>query len=251
MGRVMTCTTRIRVIDIETTGVDPHQDRIVEIAAYDLCLPDFLVVRVDSLIVNPGRPIPAEVSAVHHLTDVDVALGCSFQVAWGCIIAPAEPPFTIFAAHNCEFERSFLPTLPDVGWICTYKVALRAWPNAPAHNNQTLRYWRGLDTRAQQGFDRTLVELAHRAEPNAYVTAWLLGDLLSQVSLADAIAWSKEPKVFPALSFGKHRGAKWSDVPTDYLQWLRDGQHSMDTDWRHGAKLELARRQGGAAHDAS
>ena len=245
----MTCTTRIRVIDIETTGVDPDEDCIVEIAAYDLCLPGSHVLRHGSLIVNPGRPIPEEASAVHHLTDVDVALGCSFQVAWVRITAPAEPHFTVFAAHNSEFERSFLPPLPNIAWICTYKVALRAWPDAPAHNNQILRYWRGLDTK--EGFDRNLARLAHRAEPDAYVTAWLLGDLLSQVSLADAIAWSNEPKVFPALNFGKHRGAKWSDVPTDYLTWLRDGQHNMDTDWRYGAKLELARREGSAARGVS
>lgn len=129
-----------------------------------------------------------------------------------------------------------------VKWICTYKVALRAWPEAPAHSNQTLRYWRGLDSRVEQGFDRGLARLAHRAEPDAYVTTWLLADLLSQVSIDQAIAWTNEPKVFPILSFGKHRGAKWADVPTDYLQWLRDGQHSMDTDWRHGATLELTRR---------
>ena len=35
---------------------------------------------------------------------------------------------------------------------------------------------------------------------------------------------------------------KWEEVPGDYLQWLRDGQHQMDADWRHAAKIELERR---------
>ena len=24
------------------------------------------------------------------------------------------------------------------------------------------------------------------------------------------------------IAFGKHRGKKWSDIPTEYLVWLRD-----------------------------
>lgn len=238
----MSYTTRIRVIDIETTGFDTNADRVIEIGAYDLCLPGPHIHRVDSIIVNPGRLIPAEASAVHHLIDVDVANGIGFEVAWQRINAGADPAFTIFAAHNCDFERGFLPTPSGIDWICTYKVALRAWPGAPGHSNQALRYWRQLDGRCEKGFNREVARLAHRAEPDAYVTAWLLADLLSEMSVDQAITWTKEPKVFPVLSFGKHRGTKWVDVPTDYLQWMRDGQHNMDTDWRHGATLELTRR---------
>jgi exodeoxyribonuclease X len=234
--------TRIRVIDIETTGFNAQSDKIVEIAAYDLCVPNLQISRVDSIIVRPGRTIPPEASAIHHLTDLDVANGIDFHAAWDRIVAQADPKVTVFAAHNCEFERGFVPTPPGIEWICTYKVALRVWPDAPSHSNQALRYWRGFDSKSEQGFDRELARLAHRAEPDAYVTAWLLSDLLSQISIDQAIAWTKEPKVFPTLSFGKHRGVRWADVPTDYLQWLRDGQHSMDTDWRHGATLELAHR---------
>lgn len=51
----MTDTIRIRVIDIETTGFDVQKDGVVEIAAYDLCLPLLQILRVDSMIVNPGR----------------------------------------------------------------------------------------------------------------------------------------------------------------------------------------------------
>jgi len=62
--------------DLETTGIDPTRDKIVEIA----------VVRVDpdgtrrSLVrlVNPGRPIPKEASAIHGIGDADVAGAPSF-----------------------------------------------------------------------------------------------------------------------------------------------------------------------------
>jgi exodeoxyribonuclease X len=113
----VTDTKRIRVIDIETTGFDAQKDGVVEIAAYDLCLPLLQISRVDSMVVNPGRPIPVEASAVHHLTDVDVAEGIDFKAAWERIVAPADPQFTYFAAHNCDFERSFVPTPTGIEWI--------------------------------------------------------------------------------------------------------------------------------------
>src|ERR1035437_8942509 len=193
---------------------------------------------MESALVNPGRPILPEASAVHHLIDADVAAAQPFDDIWASYL-PGTPLF--YAAHNCEFEQGYIPTPAGTQWICTYKCALRAWPDAPGHSNQVLRYWIGLDR--ADGFDRKLAMPPHRAEPDAYVTAWVLMTLLNSNSLSDLVVWSKEPKLYPKLTFGKHRGQKWSDVPADYLQWLRDGQHQMDVDWRHGARVELERRK--------
>jgi exodeoxyribonuclease X len=66
--------------------------------------------------------------------------------------------------------------------------------------------------------------------------------LLERVGIDDLLTWTNEPRIYPRLTFGKHRGLKWSEVPDDYLQWLRDGQHQLEADWRHGAKIELQRR---------
>jgi exodeoxyribonuclease X len=75
----------------------------------------------------------------------------------------------------------------------------------------------------------------------------LLGDLLEIASVAQLIACTKQPKRYPSLTFGKHRGMKWAEVPGDYLAWLRDGKHEMDADWRHCAKREIQRRQGASS----
>ena len=92
------------------------------------------------------------------------------------------------------------------------------------------------------GFDRKIAALAHRAEADAYVTAWILMQLPDQVAIDDLLSWTKEPRLYPRLTFGKYRGLKWGEVPEDYLRWLSDGQHQLDGDWRHGAKVELKRR---------
>jgi DNA polymerase-3 subunit epsilon len=57
---------RLAVIDLETTGVDIENDRIVQLA----------VVRTDGVkhcwFVNPGRPIPPLATEIHGITDEQV-----------------------------------------------------------------------------------------------------------------------------------------------------------------------------------
>jgi DNA polymerase-3 subunit epsilon len=61
----------LAVIDLETTGTDPKIDRIVEVSVLKLVPggePDHRTRRV-----NPGVPIPPEATAVHGISDDDVA----------------------------------------------------------------------------------------------------------------------------------------------------------------------------------
>lgn len=55
---------RIRVIDLETTGVEPT-DAVVELATWDVT--DGCVVDTGhAQLINPGRSIPPEASAIHR-----------------------------------------------------------------------------------------------------------------------------------------------------------------------------------------
>lgn len=57
--------------DLETTGVNFQTDRIVEIS-YIKLYPNG-TEEAKTMRFNPGCPIPAEATAVHHITDSDVA----------------------------------------------------------------------------------------------------------------------------------------------------------------------------------
>ena len=63
--------------DLETTGTDHAKDRIVELAMVKLH-PDG---RRENYVkrVNPGMPIPAEVTAIHGITDEDVKDAPTFK----------------------------------------------------------------------------------------------------------------------------------------------------------------------------
>ena len=64
-------TRPIVFFDLETTGTNVNSDRIVEISVIKL-LPDGRAIEKTRRI-NPEMPIPAEATAVHHITDEDVA----------------------------------------------------------------------------------------------------------------------------------------------------------------------------------
>lgn len=57
--------------DLETTGTNVTRDRIIELS-YIKVFPDGREEE-ESMLINPGMPIPPESTAVHHITDDDVA----------------------------------------------------------------------------------------------------------------------------------------------------------------------------------
>ena len=56
--------------DLETTGTDTSNDRIVEISMVKVAPDGEKTIKTRR--INPEMPIPAEATAVHHITDEDV-----------------------------------------------------------------------------------------------------------------------------------------------------------------------------------
>jgi exodeoxyribonuclease X len=229
----------LRVIDIETTGLAPPAE-VIEIGRVDVNL-DGSSARIERPMARLYRPlngIPPETMAVHHITEADFTPDtpvCTEERLRLAVWGGAKP--SALVAHNCDFERLFFPETitGDLPWICTHKVALRVWADAPRHSNQVLRYWLGLV------LDRELAMPPHRAGPDAWVTAHIFAELAKTIPVEQMISWTLEPKKLPTMTFGKHRGAKWSDIPIDYLQWMLR-QADMDADASWCASQELARR---------
>ena len=94
----------IALLDVETTGRDASVDRVVEVGIVVGRNGD--VVARYNWLINPGIPIPAEVVAVHGITDEMVKDKPRFedvvseigQALRGCIPA----------AYNALFDRAFM-----------------------------------------------------------------------------------------------------------------------------------------------
>jgi DNA polymerase III subunit epsilon len=94
----------IAFIDVETTGREPTQDRVIELAVVRGVGGEIQDRR--SWLVNPGRPIPEETIAVHGIKDEDVADKPLFADVLPEIreaLAGALP-----GAYNADFDRGFL-----------------------------------------------------------------------------------------------------------------------------------------------
>ncbi len=219
--------TRIRVIDLETTGFPT----------------DWRVQGGEGYLCDPCRPIPPETSAIHHIIDADVEGLMIWPEMLDCLVGEHNVgPGSLYAAHNANFERQWITDdiTNGAGWICTYKCALRLWPEAPSHSNQALRYWR-----RPQGLNRQAAHVAYRAYPDAYVSAFLLRDMLELTTPEQLVAWTKQPALLARIPFGQFKGQPWSAADEGLLEWMLHktfGAPDFTENIHFTARRELSRR---------
>ncbi len=129
------------VFDIETTGLNPAQDGITEIAA--IKAKDGIKIDEYHTLVNPGTPIPHEVTRLTGITNEMVKDAPTLES-----VLPAFYEFvqgTVLVAHNAGFDTGFvfkngkrmglefsMPVLD------TLLLARRMRPNYNAHKLDTL-----------------------------------------------------------------------------------------------------------------
>jgi DNA polymerase-3 subunit epsilon len=94
----------VALLDVETTGRDASVDRVVELGI--VVGRNGEVVARYNWLIDPGIPIPAEVSAVHGITDEMVRGKPRFET----VVAEVAQALRacIPAAYNALFDRAFL-----------------------------------------------------------------------------------------------------------------------------------------------
>lgn len=92
--------------DTETTGVNPHRDRIVELAAVKY--QDGKIIDERTWLVNPGRPIPSWAQKVHGITTEMVKNEPKFKDIYAEFLEFIGG--SVLVAHNAPFDISFINT---------------------------------------------------------------------------------------------------------------------------------------------
>lgn len=198
--------------DTETTGIRAEKDRIIEIAAFDpvrnLTFEKF---------VNPGCPIPAEASAIHHITDEMVASAPSFAQIGAEFIEFCEGDVVLIAHNNDNFDLHFLRNefqrhntiMPSWKFFDTLKWARRYRPDLPRHTLQFLREIYGI-----------AANNAHRALDDVIVLHQIFQSLTDDLPIEDIYSLLNRPRIIQNMPFGKHQGQPLSKLPSSYIQWL-------------------------------
>lgn len=173
------------VVDVETTGTSPGEgDRVTEIAVMGVSGGD--LVEEYSTLVDPGRPVPPEVTRLTGITDQMLEDAPPFEEVAPEVRRTLED--RIFVAHNASFDWRFVTEemrrasslLPVGPRLCTLRLARRALPGLSR---------RGLDALA----DHYGVEVSdrHRAAGDARATVTILNRLVEEADRAGVTGWAE------------------------------------------------------------
>jgi DNA polymerase-3 subunit epsilon len=166
--------TTFVVVDVETTGLSPVEDRITEIAM--MKVQDGILQDEFSTLINPLVTIPASIT---NLTGIDNLMVADAPTARE--VAPTIANFlgdAVFVAHNAPFDWGFVTqtAMRERGielsnrQLCTVKLSRRILPHLPSKALGPVT----------SALNITIPE-RHRASGDAYATALVLVKFLSYI----------------------------------------------------------------------
>ena len=239
----LSLTRPLIFFDLETTGTNVSRDRIVEISTITV-LPDGTEIERTRRL-NPEMPIPPESTAIHGITDEDVANEPTFkQVApsilslfSGCDIAGFNSNRFDIPLLDAEFERAgFDFDLSKARFIDVQTIFHKKEPRTLV---AAYRYYCNAD-----------LEGAHHAADDTRATLEVLKaqleryeDLPNEVSaLSDFATPNKnvdlqgrliyDDKNREVINFGKYKGQLCEDVlrrDPGYYNWIMQGDFPRNT----------------------
>lgn len=121
-------TRRGVYVDVETTGLRPETDEVIELALlpfeYDALSGGITRVAVEEAYCSfrqPGFPIPVASTRIHGITDSDVAGAKIDDGALTALVADAH----LILAHNAGFDRPMVekhwPIFETRNWACSFQ----------------------------------------------------------------------------------------------------------------------------------
>ncbi|AIW84002.1 3'-5' exonuclease [Bacillus mycoides] len=145
------------VIDFETTGFNPYNDKIIQVAAVKYHNHEL----VDQFVsyVNPERSIPDRITSLTGITNYRVSDAPTIEEVLPLFLAFLHT--NVIVAHNASFDMRFLKSnvnmlgLPEPknNVIDTVFLAKKYMKHAPNHKLETLKRMLGIRLSSHNAFD--------------------------------------------------------------------------------------------------
>ena len=224
--------------DCEATGLDPKNDRIIEIAAVKFTFDHIL--DSEETLIDPSCPIPKVSTEIHHITDEMVQgkpeigsalprylslIGTHFLVGHGI-------PFDIALVEAEAVRNHIKSSIQQLPFFDTLRMA-RLYGESPTNSLDTLRQHFNIES-----------DGAHRAMNDVLVNIQVFKQLSKPFKTTEGLLKRLEKPIFlKKMPLGKHKGRLLSDIPTQYLEWA--AHQKFDRDLIFSLRSELKKRKSG------
>jgi len=229
---------RFVCIDCETTGLDPQQDRVIEVAAVKFSMSEIF----DSFesLVDPECVIPEASIAIHHIS--------SDMVSGKPVIRALLPHLLdligdhIIVGHGVKFDIEMIAAAADrAGIPCTLRHnrhldtlrMARLYGDSPTNSLEQLR--RHFNIR-DEGAHRAMSDVTVNME----VFKYLAKNYRSTEQMFEILS---RPIAMKAMPLGKHKGRPFKEIPVEYLMWAAN--KDFDQDLLFSIRSELKKRKKG------
>ena len=231
-------------LDCESTGLNPDQDRIIEIAGARFTF-EKVLQHVESLI-NPECDIPQTSQEIHKISKemildkpkIKEILPEFLKMIDGHILVGHGISFDI-ALIAAEAKRNQIPCkIQEARFIDTLRLA-RLYGESPINSLDRLRQHFNIE---EQGVHRAMSDVMVNIEVFKYLSKSFKSSDMIFKTLA-------KPIKLRAMPLGKHKGRRFEEIPLEYLLWA--ARKDFDQDLLYSIRLELSHRKRGGGFEQS
>lgn len=225
-------------LDCESTGLEPKQDRIIEIAAATFSFDRILQER--ETLVDPECPIPETSQEIHKISQemiegkpkIAEVLPDLLKMIDGHILVGHGIGFDI-ALIAAEAKRHQIPTtIEKQPYLDTLRMA-RLYGESPVNSLQQLRQHFNIEP---QGAHRAMSDVIVNIEVFKYLAK-------SYRTVEELFQALQKPIRLKMMPLGKHKGRKFEEIPLEYLLWAE--RKDFDQDLLYSIRVELKNRKKG------
>lgn len=231
-------------IDCETTGLDPAQDRVIEVAVAKFTLDE--VLETFEVLIDPQCEIPETSIAIHHITPdmvkgkqtLDQVIPEILSMIKRHIIVGHGVGFDVECIAQGADRASIAHTLRQNRTMDTLRMA-RHYGESPTNSLEQLRKHFNIE-----------FEGAHRAMNDVVVNMEVFKYLAKRYKTTEQLfEVLSRPIQLKAMPLGPHKGRPFKEIPLEYLRWA--AHKDFDQDLLFSIRSEIKKRKQGGGFGQS